>query len=71
MTTKPKDEAQTEEEAPRKESKATTKIVYRGRAAAFGHGKHTFRPGEPVEVPSDVAEELLTYPNERFEEAKE
>lgn len=63
-TTKDKDEA------PRS-TKAATKIVYRGTADSFEHGKHIFRPGEPVEVPSEVAEDLLTYPNEKFEESKE
>ncbi len=59
------------DEAPRKSSKGSTKIVYRGRADSFEHGKYTFRPGQPVSVPSDVAEDLLTYPNEKFEESKE
>lgn len=44
-------------------------IVYRGGADAFDHGAYQFRGGQPVIVPSDVAEELLTFPFERFERA--
>ena len=71
MSKEVKDSTDTDE-APRKASKSGTRmIVYRGRADVFEHGEHILRPGQPVEVPSDVAEDLLTYPNEKFEEAKE
>lgn len=42
-------------------------LVYRGTADAVRHGEYTFRPDQPVAVPSDVAEELQTMPFERFE----
>lgn len=61
------------EEAPKeKPSKvSTTTLRYSGAADVFHHGEHRFRNGEPVAVPSDVAEELLTTPFEKFEEVKE
>lgn len=50
-------------------------VVYRGTADVVVHGEHRFRSGQPVAVPSEVAEDLLTLPNESFEqieaEAKE
>lgn len=53
----------------------TTRIVYRGLAdvAEHGYGGNTyrFRPGEPVDVPSEAVDELLTWPNETFEVVKE
>ena len=42
-------------------------VIYRGLADLFSHGEHRFRPGEPVAVPSEVAEDLLTHPFEPFE----
>lgn len=42
-------------------------LVYRGPATKAIHGAYEFRPGQPVTVPSDVAEELLTYPHQTFE----
>jgi hypothetical protein len=47
------------------------KLVYLGIADAFEHGGRVFRPDQPVIVPSEVAEDLLTYPNEQFAEVKE
>lgn len=42
-------------------------IVYRGAADVVRHGEYAFRPDQPAQVPSDVAEELLTLPFESFE----
>lgn len=41
--------------------------IYRGGADSADYGGFTFRPGEPVVVPSEVAEQLLTWPDETFE----
>ena len=59
------------EEASAEPGEGETKVVYRGLADSFEHGGRTYRPDQPVIVPSDVAEDLLTYPNEQFVEAKE
>lgn len=61
--------AKSEETPPEKPS--TQRLRYLGRADVFRHKEHSFRNGQPVEVPSDVAEELLTTPFERFEVVKE
>jgi len=50
-------------------------IVYRGEANLAGpvvHGgvSYTFRPGQPVSVPREVAENVLTWPFETFEVAR-
>lgn len=53
----------------------TVTVIYRGSADVAdlkgpdGMGEHDyrFRPGQPVDVPSEVAEELLTWPGEAFE----
>jgi hypothetical protein len=42
-------------------------VIYRGTADSFRYGVYRFRPGEPANLPSDIAEELLTYPFEKFE----
>jgi hypothetical protein len=42
-------------------------VVYRGLANVVTHGEYRFRNGEPVTVPSEVAEELLSFPFEPFE----
>lgn len=42
-------------------------LRYVGVADTFEHDAYTFRGGKPVAVPSEIAEELLTYPFERFE----
>lgn len=42
-------------------------LVYRGAADTVEYGTYRLRNGMPVVVPSDVAEELLTLPFERFE----
>lgn len=44
------------------------RVVYRGYPdGALTLREYKFRSGEPVNVPSDVAEELLTMPFEDFE----
>lgn len=43
------------------------RATYRGGADSADYGGFTFRPGEPVIVPSEVAEQLLTWPNETFD----
>jgi hypothetical protein len=45
------------------------RIVYRADApgSTLTHGDYKFRSDEPVTVPSEVAEELLTQPFEVFE----
>jgi hypothetical protein len=61
--------------APLFEPGTTVRVVYRGGADVAdmkgpdGSGEHEFRfrNGEPVDVPSEVAEELLTWPGEQFE----
>lgn len=58
---------------------ALVTVIYRGDAdvadlkGADGKGEHpyVFRNGEPVQVPSSVAQELLTWPFEQFEVVKE
>lgn len=42
-------------------------VIYRGEAHAFNYGAYTFRPGTPATLPREIAEELLTYPYEKFE----
>lgn len=42
-------------------------VRYTGSADLFAHGAYQFRGGQPVAVPSEIAEELLTYPHEPFE----
>lgn len=41
-------------------------VVYSGLADLIELGDLKFRPGQPVYVPSDRVEELLTWPNEPF-----
>jgi hypothetical protein len=55
------------EEAPLEIPTGYEAIEYRGVADMVEHGAFRFRRGEPVAVPSDVAEELLTLPFEHFE----
>lgn len=55
-------------------SETIVRMVYRGPADVAvweKGGTYRFRRGEPVDVPSSVAEELLTTPFERFEVAQE
>lgn len=59
------------EDAHVKPGDGETAVVYRGLADAFEHDGRVFRPDQPVIVPSDVAEELLTYPNEQFDQVEE
>jgi len=42
-------------------------VIYRGSADSFRYGPYKFRPGQPATLPSVIAEELLTYPFEKFE----
>lgn len=41
-------------------------VVYVGLADLIELGDLKFRPGQPVYVPSDQVDELLTWPNEPF-----
>lgn len=41
-------------------------VVYTGSADVVEYGEHRFRPGQPVAVPSEAAEELLTHTSETF-----
>jgi hypothetical protein len=41
-------------------------LAYEGPADVMEYGEYVLRPGQPVIVPSDVAEELLTMPFETF-----
>ena len=66
----PADEPKGESSAPAQEADPETEdaaLIYRGQADVFEHGSLRIRPGQPVTVPSDVAEELLTFPHELFE----
>lgn len=52
-----------------KKSKAEdglVEVTYLGGADRVDIAQFVFRPGVPVEVPSDIAEELLTFPFEEF-----
>jgi hypothetical protein len=52
---------------PQKAVRAHVTIVYVGDADTFSYGPYKFRPGQPAIMPSVIAEELLTYPFEKFE----
>jgi hypothetical protein len=54
-------------ETPLEVPTGSVALVYRGDADLVEHGEYRFRPGKPVVVPSETAEELLTMPFERFE----
>jgi hypothetical protein len=61
------------EDAPAQETQAPptppeghVSVTYHGVADLIELGAYKFRPGQPVYVPSDLVEELLTWPNERF-----
>jgi len=56
-----------QQSAPAQAPPRRVSLVYKGRADLVDSGPFFFRPGVPVEVPSDVAEELLTLPFEPFE----
>lgn len=64
LTETPEPEKEVEPEPPA--SGTRVKMYYEGDADVFRYKSFTFRPGLPVTVPSEVAEELLTYPFERF-----
>lgn len=59
-------EAPPEETAP-EPPEGYVAVRYMGAADALEYGEYVFRPGQPVFVPSDVAEEVLTTPFETFE----
>ncbi len=61
----------TEKEATPEAESETRTLVYRGNADTFRFGELRIRPGEPFTVTADVAEDLLTYPRERFEEVSQ
>ena len=71
----PPPDAPVVEEAPIEQAKETplevpeghVALVYLGSADLVEHGEYRFRPGQPVIVPSETAEEILTTPFERFE----
>jgi hypothetical protein len=46
-------------------------LVYKGDADVFQFGALRIRPGEPFTVTAEDAEDLLTYPRERFEEVSQ
>lgn len=46
-------------------------LVYRGNADVFEFGALRIRPGEPFDVAATEAEDLLTYPRERFEDVSQ
>ena len=60
-----------EEVEVRRPGKDEVTLTYRGSADLLEYGDYRFRPDQPVIVPSDVAEELLTLPFEKFEKEKE
>lgn len=57
------------ETGPTPESART--LVYRGNADTFSFGALRIRPGEPFVTTAAIAEDLLTYPHERFEEVSQ
>lgn len=57
----------TEENKPKRLPRGKVLVQYTGPADVVQHGEFQFRPGQPVEVPSEVAEDLLTLPFETFE----
>jgi hypothetical protein len=62
------EEARTEPEPAAPMFEGDQQVVYLGPADLFEYGEFKFRPGEPaVTVPSEVAEDLLTYPGARFD----
>lgn len=52
---------------PQKAVRSHITVVYVGDADTFSYGPYKFRPGQPAKMPSVIAEELLTYPFEKFE----
>jgi hypothetical protein len=60
----PHEDAQ--EETPDTIPDGYRRLTYTGRADVVEYGEFRMRPGQPVLVPSKVAEELLTMPFESF-----
>lgn len=56
-----------EEEASSDNADASVSLVYTGYADTLSYETYRFRRGEPVEVPSDIAEKLLTTYRSEFE----
>ena len=57
-----------EQEAPTDIPPGHVVLTYQGTADRVEHGALSFRVGQPVIVPSDVAEKLLTMlPDEKFD----
>lgn len=65
----PDETAETEDEGQSKDEGGAVivTIVYVGDADVFRYDPYAFRPGVPAFVPKSLAEELLTFPFERFE----
>lgn len=63
----PEDE-ETEQATPKRGERT---LVYRGNADVFRYGALRIRPGEPFVVTASQAEDLLTWPRERFEEVSQ
>lgn len=59
-------EESAEEPAPEPPPEGFVAVTYTGAADVVEFGGYAFRPGQPVYVPSDVAEEVLTLPFETF-----
>ena len=54
-------------DVPEDADPAVVTVVYMGIADVFRYDPYAFRPGVPATVPKSLAEELLTFPFERFE----
>jgi len=61
------DEPTQKDAKPDKAIRSHVTVVYVGNADSFSYGPYKFRPGQPAIMPSVIAEELLTYPFEKFE----
>lgn len=62
----PTDETEVTEETQASIPDGHVRVTYIGLANVIEHGEFKLRAGVPVDVPSDVAEELLTMPFESF-----
>lgn len=52
----------------RRPRKGEAEVTYLGPSDLLESGDYRFRPGQPVIVPSEVAEELLTLPYHTFKQ---